>query len=605
MSLKYRADIDGLRAIAVLTVIFFHANIPGFSGGFVGVDIFFVISGFLITSIIHKEIEAGQFSIARFYERRIRRIFPALFPVIFFALAVGFVLYDCLTFKVLGESITATTLFASNILFWIQTDYFNNTSLSNTKSLLHTWSLAVEEQFYIFFPLILLAINRFSKSRYFPWLLSIGLLSLLTSIYGIYTYPATTFYLVPFRAWELLFGSILAFGVIPQPQSNVQRNIFSILGLGLIVFSVLFYTSTTHFPGVTALVPVVGASLIIYTGKESPIGRFLSSKPMVHIGLISYSLYLWHWPLFTFARYLIFRELTPLEVTGILLVTLIISSLSLKYVEQPFRRKQPIFQKKKTLFTLSVIVMFVASSLGMVIYLKNGMPYRYPEANAVILTSNFREASIPKVATTLENIPITQIGTENITPSFIIWGDSHAMKLIPAIDNKGKVHGLSGFAAAYFDHPALLGIDVAADKTHLYNNGVLSFIKAHQEIKTIILVGMWSQYANGHRYKSTRIIKLKDVMLEDFDASNLIVFKAGLTRTVNAMLALGRRVVIVSDVPEIGHDAQRLFWVTNLQRVDINNYLPSITDYHKCNQGVNNLLTTLSLRKNVTIIHPE
>lgn len=295
MSLKYRADIDGLRAIAVLVVIFFHAGIPGFSGGFVGVDVFFVISGFLITSIIVNEIDEGKFSIARFYERRIRRIFPALFPVIVFTVVAGAFLYDFVSFKELGKSIVATTLFSSNIHFWHQAGYFDTESIR--KPLLHTWSLAVEEQFYIVFPLLLLAINRFGKKLYLPWLLGIGLLSLFASIYGIYSNPSVTFYMVPTRAWELLAGSILALQRIPLLKSNSYRNLFSVTGFGLICYSVVCYTEATLFPGANALAPVIGASLIIYSGMEggaSTVKKFLSVKPLVSIGLISYSLYLWH-----------------------------------------------------------------------------------------------------------------------------------------------------------------------------------------------------------------------------------------------------------------------------------------------------------------------
>lgn len=277
MSLTYRADIDGLRAIAVLAVIFFHAGVPGFSGGFVGVDVFFVISGFLITSIIIKEIHAGQFSIARFYERRIRRIFPALFPVIAFTVAISAILFDADTFKGFGKSITATTFFGSNILFWKESGYFDASSI--TKPMLHTWSLAVEEQFYIFFPILLIAITRFSKSRYFQWLLGIGLVSLITSIYGVYTtHQVASFYLVPTRAWELLCGSILALGVIPQLRSNFHRHLFSIAGLGLIFFSVGRYTEDTLFPGAAALTPVLGASLIIFSGMGGGDQRLVGSS---------------------------------------------------------------------------------------------------------------------------------------------------------------------------------------------------------------------------------------------------------------------------------------------------------------------------------------
>ncbi|ANT64619.1 acyltransferase family protein [Prosthecochloris sp. CIB 2401] len=271
MPLKYRADIDGLRAIAVLAVLFFHTGVPGFSGGFVGVDIFFVISGFLITSIILKDIKEEKFSIARFYERRIRRIFPALFPVIAFTLVVGAFIFDATAFKELGQSITATTIFSSNILFWLKAGYFDTASLQ--KPLLHTWSLAVEEQFYIFFPLALVFINRFLNGRYLCWIIVASTLSLVASIYGVYHYPSPTFYLVHTRAWELLLGSILALGVLPSPTSSFLRNILSIAGLGLIVYSVGFYTEATLFPGYNAIAPVMGAWLIIYSNRGGGYGN--------------------------------------------------------------------------------------------------------------------------------------------------------------------------------------------------------------------------------------------------------------------------------------------------------------------------------------------
>ena len=290
MVIKYRPDIDGLRAIAVLSVIFFHTGISGFSGGFVGVDVFFVISGYLITSIILKDIKSGEFSIARFYERRIRRIFPPLFTVITFTVVVSAFLFDSNSFESFGRSITATTFFCSNVLFWKESGYFDASSI--TKPLLHTWSLAVEEQFYIFFPLLLIGITRFSKNRYLQWIVGISLVSLMMSIIGVYTHQVITFYLLPTRAWELLFGSFLSLEVIPKLESNVQRNLVSFIGLSLIIFSICFYTESTLFPGVAALAPVLGASFIIHSGKggASIVKKLLSYKPIVYIGLISYSL---------------------------------------------------------------------------------------------------------------------------------------------------------------------------------------------------------------------------------------------------------------------------------------------------------------------------
>lgn len=265
MELKYRGDIDGLRAIAVLAVLLFHTEVPGFPGGFVGVDVFFVISGYLITSIILKDIEANRFSIARFYERRIRRIFPALFPVMAFVVLVGTYLFDAEAFKELGQSITATTLFSSNILFWRKGGYFAAPSLQ--KPLLHTWSLAVEEQFYIVFPLALLVIARYFKGKYLPWVLMAFVLSFGASVYGVIHDPGATFYLVPTRAWELMVGSILALGVLPVPVATWQKNLLGFGGIILVVLSITLYSEATPFPGIAALMPVMGSALVIWSGR--------------------------------------------------------------------------------------------------------------------------------------------------------------------------------------------------------------------------------------------------------------------------------------------------------------------------------------------------
>ncbi len=680
MPFTYRADIDGLRAIAVLAVIFFHAGIPGFSGGFVGVDIFFVISGFLITTIILKEISTGKFSVARFYERRIRRIFPALFPVITFTVVIASLLFDPGTFKAFSTSITSTTFFYSNILFWSESGYFDAASI--TKPLLHTWSLAVEEQFYIFFPLLLITIHRFSKNRYLPWvvgaglipciyglglnnlikeiydsnnllprqvviifllflyitifpilynifnrlsknqyvpwLLGITLISLFASIYGAYANQVTTFYLVPTRAWELLFGSFLSLGVIPQLQSNVQRNLCSIAGLGLIVFSAGFYSETTPFPGASALAPVLGASFIIYSGmgeRSSLISRLLSHKPVVYIGLISYSLYLWHWPLIVFAKYLVFRELTSLEMTGIILATVTISALSQKFIEQPFRGRETIIPDRKKLFALSAMVMIIAAIIGNTIYFQNGMSYRDAEINGIMHDpawdkayeneknrTKFSEGKLPD-----------RVGVNGATPSFMLWGDSHARALTPALSLQANQHGLSGFIVTQSSNAPLLGIDgIDANKMvemqHIYNDDVISFITMHPEIKTVFLTAIWEWYSRGIHFGNAdgRLIQLKDTRNARASSSNQALLTIGLTRTVDALIGLGRKVVIISDVPDIGYNTLRIYWLSNKIGIPFNdNMLPSITNYRERNKNVYAMLHALSLRRNVTIIYPE
>ena len=580
-----------------------HAGVPGFSGGFVGVDVFFVISGFLITSIILKEIKEDKFSVARFYERRIRRIFPALFPLITFTLVVGAFLFDPVSFRDFGNTITATTLFASNILFWHREGYFDLTSLQ--RPLLHTWSLAVEEQFYIIFPLLLIAINRFSKKRYFLWLIGIGLASLFVSIYSLSLSSNTTFYLVHTRAWELIFGSILALAVIPQLQSNVQRNIVSIIGLSLIVFSIGFYCEATLFPGTAALAPVGGAFLIIYSGigvgGKSVICRFLSLKPIVYIGLISYSLYLWHWPLIVFTKYMIFRDLTPIEITGIILTTFAVSALSMKFIEQPFRGINPVIPERYKLFALSAVVMLIASIIGSLIHWQKGVPGRFPEASAAIklaIGDSGGKESQPREVKNKENISVTHLGADQITPSFIIWGDSHANALTPVVDQKGKAYGLSGYSKILTGTSPLLGLENnnSVDKARL-NREVLDFIQVHPEIKTVIIAGFWLHEQ-----------ELVDVAGEYSGRQpNSLLLRVGLLRTVNSLLKMGRRVVVVSDVPILkGDPVHFLFLAYRFHKtLNFTEISTTINEYQKKNETIQMIFKEISEYPNVTVIHPE
>ncbi|NTU54173.1 MAG: acyltransferase, partial [Chlorobiaceae bacterium] len=386
MELKYRSDIDGLRAIAVLSVLFFHTEVPGFSGGYVGVDVFFVISGFLITNIILKDIQEGRFSVARFYERRIRRIFPALFPVIFFVLVFGILFYYPSAMRDLGMSINTTTLFSSNIYFLRQSGYFDAAVI--VKPLLHTWSLAVEEQFYIVFPLLLMFISRFLRGKYFPWLIVIFVLSFLGNIYFIKLKPDMVFYMMPTRAWELITGSMLAFGVFPVLLANWQKNLLSFSGIAMIMYSAIFYDSSTLFPGYAALLPVMGSGLVIYSGigeGNYALYRILSFRPLVFIGLISYSLYLWHWSLVTFVKYIIFDQFNWIASLLIIIVSLVFAVLSWRYIEKPFRGKNSLVPDRKVLFIYAGLLMMVTVGIGTAIYATNGL-YGFMTASEIFGT---------------------------------------------------------------------------------------------------------------------------------------------------------------------------------------------------------------------------
>ena len=292
----YRPEIDGLRALAVMPVLLFHAGFSLFSGGYVGVDIFFVISGYLITSIIQREITNKSFSIVNFYERRARRILPALLFISL--LCIPFAYYWMLPFELKSffDSLIAINLFSSNILFWQESDYFS--AAAELKPLLHTWSLSVEEQFYVVFPLLLLLLSRFKYSILLVVVFTISFLSLLLSEYASAHHATANFYLLPTRFWELGFGALLAissqYWLNPKPMIAQIGSIVGIIG---ITFSIFYFDSTTPFPGFWTLIPVLSTVLLIAFSKpDNMIGRLLGWKPLTAIGLISYSTYLWHQP---------------------------------------------------------------------------------------------------------------------------------------------------------------------------------------------------------------------------------------------------------------------------------------------------------------------
>jgi peptidoglycan/LPS O-acetylase OafA/YrhL len=289
---SYRRDIDGLRGIAVLLVLAFHLGTSKCSGGFIGVDVFFVISGYLISSIILSEISASRFSLLSFYERRIRRIAPALFVMMLVTSLLAYKFFLPAELEQFAKSLLASTFSISNLYFFHQSGYFEGPAAM--KPLLHTWSLAVEEQFYIFLPLFLIAVRRFFPDRQRVLILSVAIASFCVSVWGAFHDPSRTFYLAHSRAWELLLGTLIALDMFPRFSNAIWRNAASMAGLSSILLAAVIYDRTTPFPGAAALVPCLGAALIIAAGRSGPsiVSRLLSLSPIVFVGMISYSLYL-------------------------------------------------------------------------------------------------------------------------------------------------------------------------------------------------------------------------------------------------------------------------------------------------------------------------
>lgn len=370
-SLKYRSEIDGLRAVAVVPVVLFHAGVYGFSGGFVGVDVFFVISGYLITTLLIGEFENGIFSIVRFYERRARRILPALFTVILFCLPFAWFHMVPVQLREFSRALVAVGLFASNILFWLKTDYFAPSVEENP--LIHTWSLAVEEQFYIIFPVLLIVLWKFGKKPVFLTIVTISIFSLALSEWGSRYAPSANFYLLPTRAWELGVGVICAF--VLNKKAAYSSAILSLIGLLLITSSIYWFDSETPFPSSYAILPVGGTALVIIFARKSNLtGKLLSFPIFVGIGLLSYSTYLWHQPLFAFAR--ISHETGSPSVFWLLclgLLSIVLAYLTWRFVEQPFRNKsKPWFQSQRSMLSLSGASIAVLIGMGLFGHFTNG-----------------------------------------------------------------------------------------------------------------------------------------------------------------------------------------------------------------------------------------
>ena len=409
----YRADIDGLRGIAVLLVFAYHLGTARCRGGFVGVDVFFVISGYLIGSIILSEIGNSKFSLASFYERRVRRILPALFVVLCASCWFAYRYLLPVESKSFAKSLLAATLSVSNIFFLHQSGYFDGPAAM--KPLLHTWSLAVEEQFYIFLPLLLLAIRRFS-SRGKLWLVAtVASISFVASMIGVFHNREAAFYLAHTRAWELLLGTLIAMDLFPR-ISLPLRNIASFSGLALIFSAAYFFSAATPFPGASALLPCAGAALIIAAGRSGPsfVGRCLSFTPLVFVGMISYSLYLWHWPMIVFQGIggLLIQGVSP--KTGklaVLAASLVIATLSWRFIEQPFRGRRWSISRP-------VIFSFAATSAAILLVLAssvlftNGLPSRFP-TEAV------------RVASFLETSDSTTEGQYRVGKCFLTGKDSY------------------------------------------------------------------------------------------------------------------------------------------------------------------------------------
>ncbi len=557
----YRPDIDGLRCIAVLSVVFYHAGVPGFGGGYVGVDIFFVISGYLITSIIAHEVEAGNFSITTFYKRRIRRIFPALFFMTAIVTAIACIVLIPSDLNTFGQSLFATALFYSNIHFNNKMDYF--ASLAAESPLLHTWSLGVEEQFYILWPVFIILLFRQKTLRFNKGLilLFVCLASLAYAEWDMRLGQGSAFYLLPGRIWELGLGAALAIGCIPAIRSEPWRNVISLGGIGLIAYSVVCFSDQTLFPGLNALPPCLGAAMLIATGEKKTIGgSLLSLKPFVWVGLISYSLYLWHWPMLVLLRLNHGAPPTYMQILATVTASFCIAAFSYRFVERPFREDVLSGRWPFHFFPTAAVTAVLFASFGVAFNISNGLPQRVTsdvlEADAIIKGKNNgrRECELSK-----RTMPKTFCAfgvTDNKNYDLVIWGDSHAGHYLPAVEKLAQYLGLSGLLLRSSGCPPLLGVlrvDGYGKENHACAKHNENSIKLIQQLKPkyILLASRWSVYTENVQATSRNLTFLINEKERRLNAeTSRRVFAVALEETLEALSQTGARIMLLDQIPE-------------------------------------------------------
>ncbi|HKL04774.1 MAG TPA: acyltransferase family protein, partial [Roseovarius sp.] len=563
-AMKYRREIDGLRAVAVVPVILFHAGLSLFAGGYVGVDVFFVISGYLITTIIIAERDEGRFSILRFYERRARRILPALFLVMALCVPFAWMWMPPDAFNDFLRSTAFAALFISNVHFWENVGYFAIDA--ELRPLLHTWSLAVEEQYYVFFPLLMALLGVFRRAKH---IVVIGLLataSLALSEWGWRNYPDQNFFFTFSRMWELFAGSICAFIVFKRPVA--PNGPAAALGLGMVLYSVFFYDGSVPFPSVYALMPVVGTSLVLLFAQQGTlVARVLSMKLPVAIGLVSYSAYLWHQPLFAFAR---LRSLHEPALWIMLLLAVLsfgLAALSWRYVEQPFRAgPRKLFAGRPALFgaSLAGIAVFVAFGLG-------GMQLGWADARlAGRMTPFYQQIMDSTAGSALSGECLSATDGDKNAAKFCtvfkgqadgetvaVFGDSHAQAILPAFEQYSNDTGVRVVKAISAGCAPLIGTYVLNGNfplgtCHDLGQAQARFV-AENDVSTVVLVARWSLYTMG-----TYGLEGDGYLLNDQPARQTggraaarEVFSKSLRDTAEFYQAQGVRLIILEQVPQM------------------------------------------------------
>lgn len=528
-------------------MLFFHAGFGWFPGGFVGVDVFFVISGYLITSIILDDLSAGTFSVWGFYERRVRRIMPALLFVCLATLPLAWIWMVPQEFDDYAQSLFAVPLSVSNFLFWRETDYF--AASAEMKPLLHTWSLGVEEQFYLIFPVLILLCAR--RRLVLPGVVAVlcAVSFGLTQVFASFD-PVGNFYLLPTRFWELGLGALLAFSNAGERIRDWRlAEIISVTGLGLIAASILMLSGKVSYPGVWTLLPVLGSLMVLATvGHRTFAGRLLSWRPLVVAGLISYSTYLWHQPLFAFARIRMFGEVSLWLYACLIALTLVLSYATWRWVERPFRGRTR-FTRMQIFASASIVGLGIAA-FGVVADQLEGLPMRHPDrAFAASIEERMRENAGLSIQC-IGDLPLSAECHTSDAPEIIVWGDSFAMHIVAGIiaskPDAALVQFTKPVCGPFIDYAPIVppGHPVWwARQCQAFNDEVKAYISMTKSLKYAVLASPFNHYFSQRGLLDGKVVKVsRDLILTE------------LRRTLEWLSKQGIKPVVFSPSPTNGHD---------------------------------------------------
>ena len=610
----YKPVIDGLRAIAVLVVVFYHAGFKAFPGGFIGVDVFFVISGYLITGHILNQLQKGTFTFSGFYEKRIRRILPALAVMLLVIVAMGSWLFEPLRMQEMAWSGVAAITSWANLLFLSQSDYFG--VVSHLKPLLHTWSLAIEEQFYFLLPLLLFTLNKLVPNRFqraFSMLLLTLTLLAISTVFTL-TDQRTAFYSIQFRAWELLFGAVINY--LPKSQLTGKKYlVYSITALSLILLPVFFYSDTTPFPGLAALPPVLGTAFLIYTigTSETIVQRVLKLPFFTFLGKISYSLYLWHWPFLVLFRFYNIYPFGWLEYSLWLFVTLVVSTLSWRFIETPFRSR--VFISKQMVFGLgfSTIALLAAgfyfvNQNGEFIQKNTHPNVSLPNAKAWNYDwDKWKDCDLPRGDFDVDQVDLCVIGDKTVDPSFLLIGDSHAQVLSQGMDKIANQVGRSGLLIVTTGRPPFFGINKSGGRLSLITKKYITDLLNHYPIEFVVMSSFWSAHYSECYLAPVKTTSEDEFFVLDKCARTRDLYKTGIEDMVEFYTAQKVKLNIVTQIPNFPYDVPNCVRSALYRGLDVKatcdlKYSDFVASVEPVDLIFNDLVSSYP---SITLLHPE